>query len=140
LIIESKEKALAAVAAAQEKKGHNLTVIDLEGECTYTDYLVIVSAGSERQTLAIAEAISDLLREKHGIRPLDLEGENSWVLLDYGDVIVHVFIDDARAYYDLDRLWSKSPRVPVPLPKVQAEDEPAEQAVGYPRFRASRMV
>jgi ribosome-associated protein len=127
LIIESKEKALAAVVAAQEKKGHNLTVIDLEGECSYADYLVIISATNERQTAAIAEAISESLQEEHGTKPLYREGQGGWVLLDYGDVIVHVFIDDARAFYDLDRLWSKSPRLPIPLPAREPVQEVVER-------------
>jgi ribosome-associated protein len=135
--IESKEKALAAVTAAQDKKGHNLTVIDLEGECSYADYLVIVSANNERQTSAIADGISDGLHKSHGQKPLYREGQGSWVLLDYGDVIIHVFMDDARAFYDLDRLWSQSPRLPIPLP-LMTEDvkEPSRQL----RPRTSRMA
>lgn len=146
-IIESKEKALAAVAAAQDKKGHNLTVIDLEGECSYADYLVIVSASSERQTTAIAEAVVDALRERHQLRPIYREGRGGWVLLDYGDVVIHVFLEDARAFYDIDRLWSRSPRVPIPLPVegagvegagVEEEREvrlPATAAMGRRRAR-----
>jgi ribosome-associated protein len=103
-------------------------VIDLEGECSYADYLVIVSANNERQTSAIADAISENLRQADGVKPLYREGQGGWVLLDYGDIIVHVFIDDARAFYDLDRLWSKSPRLPIPLPASVEELEPEIRA------------
>src|SRR5205814_1373145 len=70
LAIEAKEKALAAAAAAQDTKGHGITIIDLESECSYTDFLVIISANSERQTAGIAEAVTKKLREDHGLRPL----------------------------------------------------------------------
>jgi ribosome-associated protein len=123
--IEAKEKALAAAIAAQDKKGHGITVIDLEGECSYTDFLVIVSANSERQTAAIADAIAEKLREEIGVRPLYREGTGGWVLLDYGEVIVHVFVEDTRAYYDLDRLWPKAPRIAVPASSGAIETAPA---------------
>jgi ribosome-associated protein len=76
--------------------------------------LVIVSAYSDRQTSAIADAIVDELKNEYGLRPMVREGQGSWVLIDYGDVVIHVFHEDARAFYDLERLWSKAPRVPVP--------------------------
>jgi ribosome-associated protein len=122
--IEAKQKALAAAVAAQDKKGHGITVIDLEGECSYTDFLVVVSANSERQTAAIADAITEKMREEHQQRPLFREGQGGWVLVDYGDVIVHVFVEDTRAYYDLDRMWPNSPRVPVPASEPVVEEQP----------------
>lgn len=112
--IEARDKALAAAVAAQDKKGHGVVVIDLESECSYADFLVVVSANSERQTSGIADAITEAMRETHGIKPQYREGQRGWILLDYGDVIVHVFVEDTRAYYDIDRLWPSSPRVPVP--------------------------
>jgi len=121
--IEAKQKALAAAVAAQDKKGHGITVIDLEGECSYTDFLVVISANSERQTTAIAEAITEKLRESHGERPLYREGQGGWVLIDFGDVVVHVFVEDTRAYYDIDRLWPNSPRVAVPASEPMVEEE-----------------
>jgi ribosome-associated protein len=114
-IIEAKQKALAAARAAQDIKGQNLTIIDLSGVCSYTDYLVIVTAYSDRQTHAIGDGVVDDLK-KAGIRPLAREGQGSWILIDFGDVIVHVFHEDARAFYDLDKLWSDAPRLPVPPP------------------------
>lgn len=118
-VIEAKEKALAAAVAAQNIKGQNLTIIDLSGVCSYTDYLVIVTAYSDRQTHAIGDAIADELKSK-GQRPLAREGRGAWILIDFGDVIVHVFHEDARAFYDLDKLWADSPRVPVPPPESVA--------------------
>ena len=113
-------------------------VIDLEGECSYTDFLVIISANNERQTAAIAEGIAESLREKHGIRPLFREGEAGWLLLDFGDVICHVFVEDMRQYYDLDRLWPKAPRVVVPASthaSMEAEVEPLPTVYAVRRGR-----
>lgn len=109
-------KALAVARAAQDKKGQNLTIIDLEGAASYADALVIVSAYSDRQTGAIADAVVRALKTRHTLPPISVEGESSWILIDYGDVVVHVFHEDTRAYYDLERLWSDAPRVPVPPP------------------------
>lgn len=88
----------------------------MNGESSYTDFLVVVTAYSDRQTRAIADAVADSMKNEHHLRLLSKEGDGSWILLDYGDVVVHVFHEDARAFYDLDRLWSTAPRVPVPPP------------------------
>lgn len=136
LVIEAKQKALAAVSAAQDKKGFGATIIDLEGQCSYTDYLVIVSASNERQAAAIAEGITDALREEHGVRPLFREGQGGWLLLDYGDVIVHVFLDDTRAFYDLDRLWPDAKRVQVPAAAASALPEQPPAPTAYARRRS----
>ncbi len=98
-------------------------MIDLESECSYADYLVVVSANSERQTAGIADAITETLRTGVGIKPQYREGQKGWILLDYGDVIVHVFVEDTRAYYDIDRLWPTSPRVPVPASAPLVEEK-----------------
>lgn len=115
--IDGKDIALAAAEAAQSKKGQNLTIIDLDGQSSYTDFLVIVTAYSERQTRAIADAVAETMKADHGQKVLSREGDSSWILLDYGAVVVHVFHEDTRAFYDLDRLWSNAPRVPVPPPQ-----------------------
>ncbi|MCK6551140.1 ribosome silencing factor [Myxococcota bacterium] len=114
--------------AAQDKKGQAPTVIDVSGECSYTDFLVIVSAKNERQTTAIAEGVTDALRTEHGVRPLYREGQGGWVLLDYGDVIVHVFQEDTREHYDIDRLWANAPRIPVPAVEAEAVAKKPEPA------------
>ena len=84
----------------------NLRVLDLREVTTFTDYFVICSAANSRQVQAIANEIQQKLSES-GERPTNVEGlENAeWVLMDYGDLVVHVFSEGARAYYDLDRLW-----------------------------------
>lgn len=115
-IIEARTKALAAAEAAQEKKGQNITIIDLEGRSSYTDYIVIVSTYSERQCAAVAESVFQTLRKSEGQRPISRNQEGVWVLLDYGDVVVHVFHEDARAYYGLDQMWGDAPRVHLPAP------------------------
>ena len=88
----------------------------MAGRSGYADFLVLISAYSDRQTLASADGIIRTLRDD-GTRPLAKEGEGSWILVDYGDVVVHVFHEDTRAYYDLDRLWGDAPRVRVPPPE-----------------------
>jgi len=113
-IIKARDKALNAAVAAQERKGQNLTIIDLEGRSDYADYIVIVSTYSERQGKAVADAVVRALKEQHGEAPVAREGQGVWVLVDYGDVVVHVFHEDARAYYDLDKIWADAPRVRVP--------------------------
>lgn len=116
LNIDSKTMALDAARAAQDKKGQNLTIIDLRRSSTYTDALVIATAYSDRQTQAIADSVQDVLRQDHGCRPLHREGQGPWILLDYGDIVVHVFHEDARAFYALDQLWADAPRIEVPPP------------------------
>lgn len=114
--IDPKTMALDAARAAQDKKGQNLTIIDLQGRSSYADMLVIATAYSDRQTQAIADSVQDVLRVEHGLRPMHREGQGPWILLDYGDIVVHVFHEDARAFYALDQLWADAPRVEVPAP------------------------
>ncbi|MCB9654948.1 MAG: ribosome silencing factor [Deltaproteobacteria bacterium] len=109
---------------AQDKKGQNVTIIGVEGRSSYTDYLVIATAYSDRQTRAIANAIEDDLRDKRGLTLIGREGRTGWIILDYGDIVVHVFHEDTRAHYDLDRMWATAPRVRVPPPEIWHDREP----------------
>lgn len=84
--------------------------------CSYADAIVIVSARSDRAAKAIADGIAEKLQETLGDKPTITETSGGWALLDYGDVVVHVFQEDTRAYYDIDRLWIEAPRVEVPAP------------------------
>jgi ribosome-associated protein len=119
-VIESINKALLAAKIAQDKKGFNLSVLDVEGKCSYADAIVIASATSERQARAIADAIEGAMKDAGGGRPIFTGGSGGWALLDFGDVVVHVFLEDARAYYELDQMWSEAKRVPVPASAVEA--------------------
>lgn len=96
-----------AVAAAEDRKAINLQVLDLNSISDFTEYFLICSGSNERQVKAIADGIRRELR-KAGQRPLHVEGERqgNWILADYGSLIVHVFRDETRAFYALERLWS----------------------------------
>jgi ribosome-associated protein len=109
------ERARIAVEAAAAKLGRDLAVLDVGEILAITDYFVLVSAANTRQVRTIVEEIEKVLRESDGSRPLGVEGldDATWVLLDFGDVVVHVFLDETREYYDLDRLWADVPRTEV---------------------------
>ena len=111
----SLERALRCAQAAIDKKAENLKILDLSNLSGFTDYFIICSGMSDRQVQAISDAIDGAMR-KSGTRTISTEGysEGRWVLMDYGDVVVHVFLDALREYYDLENLWSDAPRVKVP--------------------------
>ncbi len=104
-----------AVLAAADKKAKDIAVIDVGPMLAITDHFVICSAPGDRQVKTIAEEVERKLREE-GRRALRTEGsaENGWILLDYGDFLVHVFTDEMRAYYDLERLWKDAERPDLP--------------------------
>jgi ribosome-associated protein len=101
-----------AVAAADDRKAIDLKVLHLARVSDFTDYFLICSGSNERQVQAIANGIEERLREE-GARPLHIEGYNrgQWVLLDYGDLVVHVFDGQTRGFYALERLWADAPDV-----------------------------
>jgi ribosome-associated protein len=108
----SKDLAEAAARAASSKQGRDVVILDVRDLIVITDYFVIASGSSDRQVRTIAEEIERALREE-GLKPVRREGERDgrWVLLDFVDFVAHVFLDDDRAYYDLERLWADAPRV-----------------------------
>ena len=109
------EKALECARAAIEKKAEHLKILELSGLSGFTDYFVICSGMSDRQVQAIADSIeSVMVSNEH--EPLSVEGyaDGRWVLMDFGDIVVHVFLDALREYYDLETLWADAPRVKVP--------------------------
>jgi ribosome-associated protein len=112
--VDGERKARQAARAALDKKALDLIVLDVQGVSTVTDYFLVCSGRSTPHVQSIAEAIRDALKAD-GIRPLHAEGvaESGWVLLDYGDVLVHVFLEDTRAYYARERLWGDAPAVPL---------------------------
>ena len=109
------ERVLAALHAAGEKKGIEPVVLDLREIASFTDYFVIVSGANERQVQAIADEVYESLK-KLGHAAARMEGYKTaeWILLDYGDFVVHVFEQKARQFYDLERLWRESKRVELP--------------------------
>lgn len=109
---EIRERVRHAVAAAQDTKAEDVRVRHLEPVTDFADYFVICSGSNERQVQAIADAVERRLREE-GVRPLHVEGYTAaqWVLLDYGDFLIHALLDDRRAYYGLERLWRDAPEV-----------------------------
>lgn len=114
--MQAKNCALIAAEYALEKKGLDLRLLEISELSSLTDYLMIVTGRSDRQVQAIAEAIKLGLKKEHATVPLAVEGmdEGRWVLLDYGDVMVHVFQESVRHFYDLEGLWSEASEVAVP--------------------------
>ena len=100
---------------AQEKKAADIRALDVRERTTYTDYVLLCSGTSDRQVSAVAHHIAESLK-KEGARPLGIEGirEGRWVLLDYGDFVVHVFLHQVREFYNFDRLWGSAPEIPLP--------------------------
>jgi len=97
---------LSAVRAAESKQAKDIVALDVRGATSFADYFVICSGASSRQVQAIADEVAQQLRIR-GERPSSLEGYSNaeWVLIDYGDLVVHVFSPKTRVYYDLERLW-----------------------------------
>ena len=110
------ELARLAIDAILDKKGREVAVLDLRGISGVADLFVIATSDSDVQTRAIAESVQQKIREEAHERPWKKEGLDSlkWVLLDYVDVVVHVFDEEKRAYYDLERLWGDAPSEDVP--------------------------
>ncbi len=109
------ERMLMALQAASDKKALDPVMLDLREIATFTDYFLITSGANQRQVQAIADAVVDTLK-KSGTPATRVEGYRTaeWILVDYGDFIVHVFEDKARKFYDLERLWRESKRVELP--------------------------
>lgn len=101
-------------AAVLDKKALDVVILDVRGRSSYADYLVLASGESERQVAAMADGVEDKLREE-GLRPLGSEGHDTgqWVLLDYGEVVAHLFHTEMRAFYDLEGLWADAHRESV---------------------------
>jgi ribosome-associated protein len=105
--------ARTAARAASAKGGEDTVIIEVGAILAITDAFVITSGRNGRQVKTIAEEVEAKLKADGGISPLRVEGlgDSQWVLLDYGDLVVHVFLDETREFYDLERLWSDAPRV-----------------------------
>jgi ribosome-associated protein len=99
------------VRYAADKKAHDIVELDLRGVLGYTDYFVVCSGNTDRQAKAIHDGILEGLRKEHGVRPRKVEGVSQahWILMDYLDVIVHVFTPESREFYRLEQLWGEAP-------------------------------
>jgi ribosome-associated protein len=108
----SKELARTVAQAAYDIKGEDITVMDLSKLSDFTDFFIIVTGRSDRQVQAICSNIEDVLAKKK-IRPISIEGyqKGHWVLIDYGSVVAHIFYEEVRSFYALEKLWSDAPRV-----------------------------
>lgn len=113
--MESVEKARMLARFISERKAIEPMLLEVVGMTTIADYFLIASGSSTRQVQAIARHLERRMREA-GVRPLGVEGEDScqWVLLDYDDVIVHIFYEPTREFYDLEGLWMDAPRIEIP--------------------------
>lgn len=114
-ITESIDKAMVCARAAIDKKADRVKVLDLSELSGFTDFFVICSGSSDRQVQAIADSIEHEMA-LHGFRLVSNEGhgEGRWVLLDFGDVVVHIFLEALRDYYNLESLWAEAPQVKIP--------------------------
>jgi len=112
--LESRERAISCALFALDKKALNVKILEIKRLSSIADYLVLASGTSDKQTQAIAESVKTGLKQFG--KALDVEGlrEGNWVVIDYGDVIVHVFRDEMRRYYNLDELWNAAPHLEIP--------------------------
>lgn len=112
-----------AAAAADSKQGEDLVALDVSGPLPLTDVFLLVTGRNERNVVAIASEIEDKMIEA-GAKPLRREGrqEGRWVLLDFGDIVVHVFHEEDRMYYSLERLWKDCPAIPIEIPVANSAE------------------
>lgn len=123
-VISSEDRAVTSAALALDKKAFNVKILDIRKVSTIADYLVLATGTSDKQVVAIADSVKSGLK-KYG-KAIDIEGarEGKWVVIDYGDVIVHVFLEEMRAYYNLDELWSNAADVAIPAEHQWEHREP----------------
>jgi ribosome-associated protein len=113
--ITTRDTLIQCAQLAQEKKAAEIRALDVREHATFTDYFLLCSGTSDRQVTALAGHIEESLK-KEGHRPLGVEGirEGRWALIDYGDFVVHIFLDSVREFYQFDRLWEAAPEIPIP--------------------------
>jgi ribosome-associated protein len=121
--LDARARAVVAATAASAKKAEDTVVLDVGDIIAITEVFVITSGNNVRQVRTIVDEVEKAVKEQSGTSPRSVEGleDSSWVLMDYGDLVVHVFLAPTREYYDLERLWSDAPRIPW--------EEPAGAAV-----------
>lgn len=112
-MVSSEDMALLAAEAADAKKGFDISILDLRGLTTIADYFVICSSGNATQSAAIADSIDEAFsRSGSAVRHIEGGEEARWILMDCGDVVVHIFDEHTRHYYSLEKLWGDAPQVP----------------------------
>jgi ribosome-associated protein len=124
----SLERALAAARVADMNRGRDITILDLRELTPVFDYFVVVTGSSRRQLHSISEEIEDVLKRDFSDSKLGLEGyaESRWILLDFGDIVVHLFDEETRGYYDLEHLWAGAKRVPFESSQPGIVSAPAD--------------
>lgn len=117
-----RDQVLAAAAAASSKKASDIAILEVGPLLGITDYFVLLSTANDRQLGAALDEVEHRLREHHGRKPMGREGEKDagWVVLDYGDFVIHAFTAEQRAVYALEKLWSDAGRVPFTDPELPA--------------------
>lgn len=118
---ESLEWARAAALAIDDKRGLDVVVIDVADIVQITEVFVIATGTSRRHAITLADAAKERIRDEYGHQPLRSEGddEGEWILLDFGSMVVHVFQEETRRFYDLERLWADAERIEIDLPGMQ---------------------
>lgn len=111
----SLEKAQEIVKILDKKKGRDIQLLEIRNLSTLGDYFILASGNSNTQVKALSDDVDDEMNKQFKVNPLRIEGQQAaqWILMDYGDVMVHVFQDEARSFYDLERLWSDAPKVDI---------------------------
>lgn len=111
--IDSETLAVAAVTAIDDKQGAEISLLDVSELLVITDAFVIATGRNRRHILSLSDYVVEQLRDNHERRPIRKEGmeDAKWILLDYGDIVIHLFDPETRAYFDLDRLWGDAPRL-----------------------------
>ena len=119
--ISSKDAALVAARAADEKKATDIVIQDVSELLKVTDYFVICTAANNRRVDAVAEEIEDKLRKNCNMKPFNREGldDSTWVLLDYGSIVVHIFQPQQREFYRLEQLWEQAPTIDVAVAGIK---------------------
>lgn len=111
---QSKEMTKLAIAALEDKKANDVRVIDIAGVSVIADYFVIASGSNTNQVQAMADSVCEALgRAGHEPRQVEGYGSANWILMDYNDIIVHIFSDESRTFYDLERIWRDGKEVSV---------------------------
>ena len=123
LTLTSEERALKCAELAFDKKAYDIRALDISRVSSIADYLVIISGSSDRQNQAIADSIRTGLKKYGKVNNIEGASEGVWIVMDYGDVLVHIFKNDLRQHYDLDGLWSMAPLLELPKAIREARKE-----------------